>query len=89
MKRAGRPNSQRCRMNGRTELGTVNRPCSALRAITRQALGWLRLRGDYTLIMVTHDIAQAQRLAEAGPAAQVFQRPSNPLTAKYLSREVG
>jgi phosphate transport system ATP-binding protein len=59
------------------------------------------LRGDYTLVMVTHDLAQARRLAdyvvfmwlgevaEAGPAAQLFQRPANPLTAKYLSREIG
>lgn len=59
------------------------------------------LRGEYTLVIVTHDLAQARRLAdyvvfmwlgevaEAGPAAQVFSQPANPLTAKYLSREIG
>lgn len=59
------------------------------------------LRQDYTLIMVTHDIDQARRLAdyvvfmwlgevaEHGPAAQFFQNPSNSLTHAYLAREIG
>lgn len=59
------------------------------------------LRGDYTLVMVTHDLAQARRIAdyvvflwlgeviEAGPAAQVFAQPQHPLTVRYLSREIG
>ncbi len=76
---------------------------SSLDPIAARAVEQLlaELRGAYTLVMVTHDIAQAQRLAdyvvfmwlgevaEAGQASQVFHRPQNPLTAKYLSREVG
>ncbi|NTW97490.1 MAG: phosphate ABC transporter ATP-binding protein [Oscillochloris sp.] len=76
---------------------------SSLDPISARAVERLlaELRGDYTLIIVTHDIAQAQRLAdyvvflwlgevaEAGPADQVFDRPSNPLTARYLNHEVG
>ncbi|NTV64098.1 MAG: phosphate ABC transporter ATP-binding protein [Oscillochloris sp.] len=76
---------------------------SSLDPISARAVERLlaELRGEYTLVMVTHDIAQAQRLAdyvvflwlgevaEAGPANQVFQRPANPLTAKYLNHEVG
>jgi phosphate transport system ATP-binding protein len=87
----------------RPELLLCDESTSSLDPIAARAVEQLlaELRGDYTLIMVTHDIAQAQRLAdyvvfmwlgevaEAGPAAQVFQQPTNPLTAKYLSREVG
>ncbi len=51
--------------------------------------------------MVTHDLDQAQRLAdhiiflwlgeviEQGAAAQVFAQPEQPLTRQYLAREIG
>lgn len=60
-----------------------------------------RLKRDYTIVMVTHDLAQAQRLAdhviflwlgelaETGPAARVFTDPAESLTRAYLEREVG
>ncbi|MBK8047273.1 MAG: phosphate ABC transporter ATP-binding protein [Anaerolineales bacterium] len=59
------------------------------------------LRGHYTVVMVTHDIDQAKRLAdhvvfmwlgelvEHAPAAQFFNAPSHPLTQQYLAREIG
>ncbi|MCS6881442.1 MAG: phosphate ABC transporter ATP-binding protein [Oscillochloridaceae bacterium] len=59
------------------------------------------LRERYTLVMVTHDIDQARRLAdyvvfmwlgevvEDGPASRVFHHPRNPLTRAYLAREIG
>lgn len=60
-----------------------------------------RLRGQYTLVMVTHDIDQARRLAdyvafmwlgelvEYGPAAEFFAAPKQTLTQAYLAREIG
>lgn len=60
-----------------------------------------KLKERYTVIMVTHDIDQARRLAdyalfmwlgeliEAGPAEQFFAQPKQPLTQAYLNREIG
>lgn len=59
------------------------------------------LRHHYTLIMVTHDIDQARRLAdyvvfiwlgevaEHGPAPTFFQHPRHSLTQAYLARTIG
>ena len=59
------------------------------------------LKGKYTVIMVTHDIDQARRLAdhvvfmwlgelvEHGPAGSFFTQPQNELTRAYLAREIG
>ncbi len=61
----------------------------------------LELRGQYTLVIVTHNIAQACRLAdyvmfmwlgelvEHGPAAEFFANPKNELTREYLARRIG
>ncbi len=59
-----------------------------------------QLRGRYTIVIVTHNLAQARRLAdrlavfwmengsgnviEQGAAAQVFAAPSNEIAAAYL-----
>ena len=64
--------------------------------------GLLReIRNDYTVIMVTHDIDQAKRLAdhvvfmwlgeliEQGPAEQVFNYPQHELTQEYFARRIG
>jgi phosphate transport system ATP-binding protein len=64
--------------------------------------GLLRaLRGRYTLVMVTHDIDQARRLAdhvmfmwlgemvETAPADAFFAHPKHDLTQAYLAREIG
>lgn len=62
------------------------------------------LRGfkdKYTLVLVTHDIDQARRLAdyvifmwlgelvEHGPAHRFFEQPQQELTQAYLAREIG
>jgi phosphate transport system ATP-binding protein len=59
------------------------------------------IRNDYTVIMVTHDIDQARRLAdhvvfmwlgeliEQGPAEQVFTDPQHELTQEYFARRIG
>lgn len=59
------------------------------------------LKSEYTVIMVTHDIDQARRLAdyvafmwlgeliEHGPARTFFADPKEELTQAYLAREIG
>lgn len=59
------------------------------------------LKESYTVIMVTHDIDQARRLAdyvafmwmgelvEHGPAGSFFAQPEMELTQAYLAREIG
>ncbi|MBP6470912.1 MAG: phosphate ABC transporter ATP-binding protein [Chloroflexi bacterium] len=59
------------------------------------------LKEAYTLVMVTHDIDQARRLAdhvifmwlgelvEHGPAAAFFEQPRQELTQAYLARRIG
>ncbi len=59
------------------------------------------LKEAYTLVMVTHDIDQARRLAdhvifmwlgelvEHGPAAAFFEHPRQELTQAYLARRIG
>ncbi len=61
----------------------------------------LGLKGRYTIVVVTHDIDQARRLAdvvvfmwlgeliESGPATPFFTQPQKDLTRAYLAREVG
>ena len=58
---------------------------------------FVSLKNDYTIIMVTHTLRQALRIAdnvvfmylgevvESGPAQQVFHHPEKELTKKYLS----
>ena len=58
---------------------------------------FVRLKKKYTIIMVTHTLRQARRIAdnavflylgevvESGDAAQVFQHPREELTRNYLS----
>jgi phosphate transport system ATP-binding protein len=59
------------------------------------------LRTHYTVIMVTHDIEQARRLAdyvifmwlgeliEQAPAGAFFDAPAADLTQAYLARRIG
>lgn len=59
------------------------------------------LRDQYTVVMVTHDIDQARRLAdhvifmwlgeliEAAPAQEFFGNPQHELTQAYLARDIG
>lgn len=60
-----------------------------------------RLRNHYTVVMVTHDIEQARRLAdyvlfmwlgeliEQAPATEFFAAPEAELTQAYLARRIG
>jgi phosphate transport system ATP-binding protein len=60
----------------------------------------LELKGEYTVVIVTHILRQAKRLAdyvvflylgelvEHGPAAEVFNNPRDPRTQAYLGGEV-
>ena len=59
------------------------------------------LKDKYTVVLVTHDIDQARRLAdhvifmwlgevvESAPAGQFFGQPKKELTQAYLAREIG
>ncbi len=61
----------------------------------------LALKTDYTIVLVTHDLDQARRLAdyviflwlgeviEQGPADQLFEQPAQDFTRAYLDREIG
>ncbi|MDR2036825.1 MAG: phosphate ABC transporter ATP-binding protein [Bacteroidales bacterium] len=58
---------------------------------------FVRLKRDYSIIMVTHTLRQARRIAdhvvfmylgevvESGPAEQIFNNPQHELTKEYLS----
>jgi phosphate transport system ATP-binding protein len=60
----------------------------------------IELKADYTVIVVTHILRQARRIAdyiaflylgelvEHGPAAEVFARPRDPRTRAYLTGEI-
>jgi phosphate transport system ATP-binding protein len=60
----------------------------------------MELKKDYTVVVVTHILRQARRIAdhlaflylgelvEDGPAAEVFRNPRNPRTRAYLTGEI-
>lgn len=59
-----------------------------------------KLKSDYSIVMVTHTLSQARRIAdyvvfiylgriiEMGDAKQVFENPQNELTKKYLGGQI-
>jgi phosphate transport system ATP-binding protein len=81
----------------------LDEPCSALDPISAGVVEDLivSLRGAYTVVVVTHDLAQARRIADRvavfwnhgdggriiaqGPAAQVFSDPGDAVAAAYLA----
>ena len=81
----------------------MDEPCSALDPISSAVVEELimRLRGRYTIVIVTHNLAQARRIAnyaaffwmkekvgkliEFGHCRPLFDTPVNPLTAAYVS----
>ena len=85
------------------ELLLLDEPCSALDPISGGVVEDLikSLRPRYTLVVVTHNLAQARRIAdqvavfwvqngagrliEAGGVAQIFSSPRDPLTAAYIN----
>jgi phosphate transport system ATP-binding protein len=85
------------------EVLLMDEPCSALDPLSSGVVEDLivDLRGRYTVLIVTHNLAQARRIAdyaalfwvqngagqliEAGTAKQIFEAPREPLTAAYVS----
>jgi phosphate transport system ATP-binding protein len=85
------------------EMLLMDEPCSALDPLSGGVVEDLiiSLRGRYTILIVTHNLAQARRIAdyaalfwvqdgagrliESGPTKQMFEDPRDPLTAAYVS----
>jgi phosphate transport system ATP-binding protein len=85
------------------EVLLMDEPCSALDPLSSGIVEDLitSLRSRYTVLIVTHNLAQARRIAdyaaffwvqngagrliEAGTAKQIFGNPHDPLTAAYVS----
>ncbi len=85
------------------EVLLMDEPCSALDPIatTRVEELILRLRGDYTVLIVTHNMQQASRVSdytafmylgqivEYGPTAQLFTNPHLKETEDYITGRFG
>lgn len=85
------------------EVLLCDEPTSALDPISAQRIErqLLTLKQDMTIVVVTHLLRQAHRLAdyviflwlgelaEAGPADQVFHAPRDPRAKAYLSGDIG
>lgn len=80
----------------------LDEPCSALDPLSSATVEELitQLRGRCTIVIVTHNLAQARRVAgetavfwtregggyllESGPTEQIFEAPKHPVTAAYV-----
>ncbi len=89
------------------EILLMDEPCSALDPIASGVVEDLirRLRGRYTVVIVTHNLAQARRIAnyaaffwtkdhvgkliEFGRCQRLFETPADELTAAYISGAKG
>lgn len=85
------------------EMLLMDEPCSALDPLSSGVVEDLivSLRGRYTILIVTHNLAQARRIAdyaalfwvqngtgrliETGTAKHIFEEAHDPLTAAYIS----
>ena len=81
----------------------MDEPCSALDAEGTAAIERLmsRLRNAYTIAIVTHNMAQARRtsdecvfmllgeVVEQGPTLEIFLRPKNKQTERYIEGRYG
>ncbi|GJL49667.1 MAG: phosphate ABC transporter ATP-binding protein [Nitrospirales bacterium] len=85
------------------EVLLMDEPCSALDPLSSGTVEDLifSLRGQYTVIIVTHNLAQAHRIAdyvgvfwnqkqageliEFGPTQEIFEHPQQVLTAAYIN----
>ena len=85
------------------EIILMDEPCSALdpTATARIEEAMVALKKDYTIVIVTHNMQQAARVAdytaffylgdliEFGPTAQVFEKPKSELTERYITGKFG
>ena len=85
------------------EVILMDEPCSALDPIATSKIEELitQLRERYTIIIVTHSMAQARRVAdrtaffhlgkliEEGPTEQMFEAPAHQQTRDYISGRYG
>jgi phosphate transport system ATP-binding protein len=85
------------------EVLLMDEPCSALDPIATAKIEELiaQLKRDYTVVIVTHNMQQAARVAdytafmylgklvEFGPTEQVFERPREHLTEAYITGRFG
>jgi len=85
------------------EVILMDEPCSALDPIATAKIEELigQLKNDYTVIIVTHNMQQAARVAdftsflylgklvEFGPTEQLFERPKEHLTEAYITGRFG
>jgi phosphate transport system ATP-binding protein len=81
----------------------MDEPCSALDPLATAKVEELihALRGNYTVVIVTHNMQQAARsslytafmylgeLVEFGLTEQMFTKPSNPRTEDYITGRFG
>lgn len=81
----------------------MDEPCSALDAEATSAIEelMLSLAGRYTILIVTHNMAQARRISsecifmllgelmEHSPTEELFLAPKNPKTAEYIEGRYG
>jgi phosphate transport system ATP-binding protein len=85
------------------EVLCMDEPASALDPISTAKIEQLidRLKQDYTIVIVTHNMQQAARvsdytafmylgkLIEFGPTKQIFENPTEKLTEDYISGRFG
>ena len=85
------------------EVLLLDEPCSALDPVATERIEELLtdLKRDYTLVMVTHNIQQAARIAdrtvflllgdlvEEGPTSEMFMNPRDPRTESFISGRFG
>jgi len=85
------------------EVLLLDEPTSSLDPVTTEMVEELlrKLAPDLTMVIVTHNLAQARRVAadtaflyngrlvEYGPTAQLFEAPNEPETVSYVSGRIG
>ena len=85
------------------EVLLMDEPCSALDPLATARIEDLigQLKRDYTVVIVTHNMQQAARVAdytaflylggliEFGPTEQLFERPKETLTEQYITGRFG
>ncbi len=87
----------------RPEVILMDEPCSALDPVSTLKIEELisHLKEKYTIVIVTHNMQQAQRIAdktvfmylgevkEEGPTSQIFGNPLNEMTTNYITGQFG